>query len=274
MPWYENDTGDSLWYEERGRGPAIVFIHGWCMSSSIWKLQLESLSSSYRVIAPDLRGHGRSAQSGHGYHFEGFAADMVALFRHLDLKDTILAGWSLGAQVAIQAFAQLSGRLAGLVLIDGTPRFIASEEFPYGLSKIEGEGMGLKLRRNADRALEGFMNLMFAPGELDDKAMNGPVRELLSTIKTPAIDVALKSLNSLIEVDMRHLLPAIDLPALVINGARDVICLPEASSFMAEHISDCRHIVMQGCGHAPFLTRQKAFETALVDFSRSLYEHV
>lgn len=199
---------------------------------------------------------------------------MVALFRHLDLKDTLLAGWSLGAQVAMQAFAQLRGRMAGLVLIDGTPCFIATDEFPYGLSKTEAERMGHKLRRNVARALEGFMTRMFSPGELDDPALAGQVRELLSQIEIPGIEAALKSLQSLSEADMRHLLPTIDLPTLVINGARDVICLPEASSFMARHITDCRHVVMQGCGHVPFLTQQEAFEAAIVDFRRRLDERV
>ncbi len=266
MPCFENEAGDALWYEDRGNGPAIVLVHGWCMSSSIWQFQLESLSRSFRVITPDLRGHGRSVRSGHGYQFEGFSADLVALFRHLDLGNAILAGWSMGAQVAMQAFATLKGRLSGLVLIGGTPRFIATDEFPYGLSKSEAEGMGLKLRRNIARALEGFRHRMFAAGELDDASLYGQVHGLLSRIDYPEIEVAMDGLQFLRDADMRHLLPTIDIPTLIINGSKDVICLPEASSYMARNIADCRQVVLQGCGHAPFLSRQEAFEAAIVDF--------
>ena len=133
MPWFNNDSGDRLWYEDCGNGPAIVLIHGWCMSSSVWQQQIKSLSSAFRVIAPDLRGHGSSAQSSTGYRYEGFVADISALFRHLDLKETLLAGWSLGVQVAIQAFSSLRQKLTGLVLIAGTPCFISREGFLYPL---------------------------------------------------------------------------------------------------------------------------------------------
>jgi pimeloyl-ACP methyl ester esterase len=268
MPWYENGAGDSLWYEESGTGPPLVLLHGWCMSSSVWRPQIEKLSDTFRVIAPDLAGHGRSASSVDGCRFDGFAADIVALFRYLDLTDALLAGWSLGAQAALQAFGPLRERIAGLVLISATPRFTATADFPWGLAPVEADGMALKLRRNAARALEGFTARMFAPDELNDPALAALVHDLLAAIPIPESGVALQCLKALVEADMRDLLPAIDRPTLIVNGDRDVICLPEASAFLDQQIASSRRVVIQGCGHAPFLTRSREFDACLMDFSR------
>lgn len=270
MPWYNNSSGDSLWYEERGSGPAIVLIHGWCMSSAVWQFQLESLARSFRVIAPDLRGHGRSAPSSDGCDVDAYVVDIAELYRQLGLGETLLVGWSLGAQIVLQSLEQLREKVAGVGLISGTPRFTATADFPWALGAIEADGMAVKLRRNTARALEGFVGRMFTPDELDDPALSARIMDLLAAIPVPETAIALQSLKTLVEADMRSILPGIDVPTLIINGERDVICLPGASDYMARIILDCQHVVMPGCGHAPFLTQSRAFDNALTDFRRRI----
>ncbi|MFZ2948608.1 MAG: alpha/beta fold hydrolase [Desulfuromonadaceae bacterium] len=272
MPWYLNRRGEQLWYEERGAGCPIVLVHGWCMSSAVWTLQLDGLSSSMRVLAPDLRGHGRSRGISGSFNFEGFATDLVDLCEVLDLSQVVLVGWSMGAQVALQSFAELSGRLAGMVLVSATPRFTASDDFPHALAYKEASGMRLKVQRNTQRALEGFYSLLFTEGELESHSVASEIRQLLSTIPLPDTDTVLDALDALIRADMRGLLAAITLPALVVNGAQDRICLPPASYYLKEHIPDARQTVFAGCGHAPFLTRSQQFNAEITGFARSISE--
>lgn len=272
MPWY--DTGGTrLWYEDHGAGRPLVLLHGWCMSSAVWRFQFEGLAGSYRVIAPDLAGHGRSGPSGAGYTLEGFSADVAALFHHLDLGDALLGGWSMGGQVALEACGHLTERLAGLVLISATPRFTASEDFPWGLAPVEAQGMAVKLRRNAQRALEGFKGRMFASDELTDPTLAAKVQALLDDVPIPETGAALESLEALAEADQRALLPPIGLPTLVINGEHDRICLPGASDYLGQRIRFSSRQVMAGCGHAPFLTRSREFDACLVQFGRRVREH-
>ena len=273
MPWYINDNGSRLWYEDCGSGPVLVMVHGWCMSSAIWRFQMETLSSAFRVIAPDLRGHGVSDRTKDDYHFEGFAADIAALFRHLDITKALLAGWSLGAQVALLACTRLTGHLSGLIVISGTPRFTAAEDFSHALGAVETDGMGVKVRRNIGRALDGFTARMFAPGELDDSVLAGRIRELLASIPLPDPDMAFQSLLSLALADMRPLLPGIHLPTLIVNGDQDRICLPQASEYLAACITSSEHVVFQRCGHAPFLTHCNQFNKHIVTFCRRILEH-
>jgi pimeloyl-ACP methyl ester esterase len=265
MPWYGNSAGEHFWYEEQGEGPPLVLLHGWCMSSSIWRFQMDQLCTSFRVIAPDLAGHGRSPAAD-GCHLEGFAADIAALFRHLDLSGAILGGWSMGAQVALRTVPLIRERLDGLVLICGTPCFTAKDGFPYGLSRVEADGMALKVRRNIKRALDGFIARMFAPGELDDARLAGDIHTVLTTVAVPETETALQSLAALTEADLRGELEAVALPTLLISGELDVICLASASTCMAGLIPDCELVMLKGCGHAPFLTRSSVFNKLLIEF--------
>ena len=270
MPWYENDICDRLWYEELGSGPPLILLHGWCMSSAVWRFQFDALSENFRVIAPDLRGFGRSSDCSIDCNFSGFAADLAALIRHLDSADILLTGWSMGAQVALQALPLIREKLAGLVLVSATPTFIGRDDFSHALSRIEADGMALKVRRNIHRALTGFISRMFAPGELDDVALAGQVSDVLSTVPVPTVEVALQSLQALVDADMREIAAAVDLPTLIINGDSDIICLPEASAWLSNTISASRQSIFTGCGHALFLTCSSRFNAELTGFFRRI----
>jgi len=266
MAWYAGDSGGRLWYEERGSGTPIVFIHGWCMSSAVWRLQLEGLSDAFRVITVDLPGHGRSLPPDGGFHVTGCAGEIAGLCESLDLDNFLLAGWSLGVLIALESFERLRERLSGLVLIAGTPRFMQGGGFPYGLSRIEVDGMNRKVQRSLRRALEGFTARMFAPGELDDPSLAAMVAELLSGVPLPTAEVALQALDALVESDLRDRLALIDLPTLIMNGDSDVICLPQASAFLVQHIPTARQTLFAGCGHAPFLSQSRRFNADLEEF--------
>jgi pimeloyl-[acyl-carrier protein] methyl ester esterase len=58
----------------------------------------------------------------------------------------------------------------------------------------------------------------------------------------------------------------VDLPVLIMSGDRDVICLPQASAFLAQRIPSARQMVFSGCGHAPFLTQSRRFNACLEEF--------
>ena len=268
MAWYAGDAGERLWYEERGTGTPVVFIHGWCMSSVVWRLQLEGLSDAFRVIIIDLPGHGASPAPVGGFHVKGCAAEVAGLCESLDLQDALLVGWSLGSLIALEAALLLRERLSGLVLTSGTPRFMQGDGYAYGLSRVEVEGMARKVQRSLRRALDGFSSRMFAPGELDDPPLAEMVQELLSSVPMPATAVAIQALNALVETDLRDRLALIDLPTLIMNGDSDVICLPQASALLAERIPSARQMVFAGCGHAPFLTQSRRFNACLEEFGR------
>jgi pimeloyl-[acyl-carrier protein] methyl ester esterase len=126
--------------------------------------------------------------------------------------------------------------------------------------------MAAKVRRNIDRALEGFITRMFASGETKSEVVD----RLLSSVQVPATAVALQALEALVEADMRDCLARIACPTLIIHGELDVICLPQASEYLSMHIRNAREVVLSGCGHIPFLTQSSKFNASIEGFRDKL----
>lgn len=271
MSWYQNRCGEQLWYEDQGIGCPVVLVHGWCMSSAVWNYQFAGLSGALRLLAPDLRGHGRSRGSAGHMSFDNFANDLIDMFDCLELSKVILVGWSMGAQIALHASIELSDRLAGLVLVSATPRFTASDDFPFGLDVSEAAGMRLKVQRNTQRALDGFISRLFAEGELEGHPRALEIKQLLSEIPSPDSAAVLDALETLTRADMRHVLASIAIPTLILNGTHDRICLPQASTYLKKHIPGAEQTVIPCCGHAPFLTQSKLFNAEIIRFSNGIF---
>jgi pimeloyl-[acyl-carrier protein] methyl ester esterase len=238
------------------------------MSSAIWRLQLEGLAGSCRIIVTDLPGHGQSPDPAGGFSIRSCIDDLTGLFESLDLHEAVLVGWSLGGLIALASIPFIEERLSGVVLVAATPRFTRSDDFPYGLSRLEVEGMARKVQRSMRRALDGFTGRMFVHGERDEPAQAALIDDLLSQIPLPTTAVALQALAELSGTDLRDCLARITLPTLIVNGDRDVICLPQASEFLAQQIPSSRQAVFAGCGHAPFLTQGSRFNECLEQFRR------
>lgn len=267
MPFLQTPWG-TLHYDELGAGRPLVFLHGWAMSSRAWRFQQE-LGSEARLLLLDQRGHGRSSVAA-GYALDDFARDLASFFEQLDLRDAILVGWSLGVQVALQAFPTLKDRLAGLVLVGGTPRFTTTEGYSHGQAPVEVKGMTLRLRRDYQKTMGDFFRGMLVEGETDHAQYQRIVHEVVMGGCSPDPAAAKEALQILATADQRELLPSIDRPVLLVHGELDGICPASASAFMAERLPMATLKLMQGCGHAPFMTRPDEFNSLLREFLQGL----
>ena len=93
----ENSAGIEIFYEDHGAGQPVVLIHGYPLSGRAWDRQVPALlDAGYRVITYDRRGFGQSSQPASGYDYDTFAADLNALLEHLDLREAVLVGHSMG----------------------------------------------------------------------------------------------------------------------------------------------------------------------------------
>lgn len=119
MPYMESD-GARLFYEERGSGQALVLLHGAAWDMGMWRRQVETFSSVYRVITPDARGHGKSTLPPGAVSPDSFWRDVVALLDHLNIGRATLCGLSLGGHTALQTAIHAPERVSRLILI-GAP---------------------------------------------------------------------------------------------------------------------------------------------------------
>ncbi len=134
----ENGVNTDIYYKDWGSGQPIVFSHGWPLSADDWDTQmLFFLGKSFRVIAHDRRGHGRSTQTDGGHDMDHYADDLAALTAHLDLKNAVHVGHSTGGGEVVHYIARHGeSRVAKAAIISAVPPLmVKTEKNPGGLPK-------------------------------------------------------------------------------------------------------------------------------------------
>lgn len=119
----EIESGVDIYYEEQGEGSPILFVPGWTFTTELFKHQLDSLSSSHRVVAIDPRSHGRSTITLEGNDYITHANDLAKIIESLGLRDVVLVGWSFGC-LTTYGYVRLQGTeaLKAHVCIDLSPK--------------------------------------------------------------------------------------------------------------------------------------------------------
>lgn len=131
-------NGVQMYYEELGTGPVLLLVHGLWGSCRFFRRQLESLSAHYRVIAVDLRGHGRSSMTLSGLTVPTYARDLQVFVDQLEVKSFVAVGWSMGAFVWWEYYRKFGiGGVRGLVVIDQPPSDWQSSQIPGALISFE-----------------------------------------------------------------------------------------------------------------------------------------
>ena len=207
----------------------LVCLHGFATSSRIWHNQKVD-------YAPEL-------------NFEDLRAESQKLAENLG-PDVILVGWSMGGMVALQVAAWAPAKVLGLVLVSTTPKFIKSEDFPYGLPPALLKRLQKRIK---SEGISAFHSLIFKKNEVVGLAHI-------------SAEVAEKEMPELAKADLRELLPEIKVPTLIIHGSQDQICLPSVAKFMKNRIPSSKLVMLDGIGHAPMIEVPQLFNLHLQRF--------
>lgn len=125
-----------LWYDVRGEGRPMVFLHGAWMSGDAWSAQYDRFAGDYRVVRLDLRGHGRSgATDRRRYSVDLFVDDLERLLAHLDIDDPIICGLSLGNLIT-QEYLNRHPTGPAAVVLGGPARSMPPVELPRALKRF------------------------------------------------------------------------------------------------------------------------------------------
>ncbi len=260
MPYFLTKSGLQLNYDVSGEGKPILFLHGWGMSSRVWKYQVGHFSEKFKTITLDLRGHGESSPSD-DYTFDTLAGDVKEFTEGLSLGPVSLVGWSIGGSVAIKVASIYPEILHSLILVSTTPKFVSSEDFPYGQPEAMLKRLAKQIDRDVNKAMVEFCSLMF-----NEEGITEEVWETVATKEWPAKETLNGYLKTLSESDLRENLKNINVPTLIVHGMLDRISFHEAAVFMADRIKRVRLETHHDEGHAPFLTRPDWFNTELEGF--------
>ena len=116
-------NGVEIAYNDQGSGDTtIVLVHGFPLDKSMWDAQVEALSGEFRVITPDLRGHGESQVVAGPYTMELLADDLKGLLDALNLDKVALGGFSMGGYAVFSFMRKYPERVESLMLLDTRPQ--------------------------------------------------------------------------------------------------------------------------------------------------------
>jgi len=246
--------GRTCAWREAGEGSPLVLLHGWSMSSAVFLEALTALSARFRVLAPDLRGHGYSSPAP-GYTHDALAGDVSAWLDALHLRSFSLLGWSLGGQVAMQLAEREPERVARLALVCSTPRFCNGEGWEGGLSSTQVRAMERNLKRNFMGTMADFFFSMFAGEQHPPERYRAILKESVRSVPPISSEVSIAGLLTLRDGDLRAAAARLSCPTLVHYGALDTITPRHAGDWLAKAIPGARSVCVQNVGHAPFFSR-------------------
>lgn len=198
-----------MFYQLSGDGrPAIVFVHGFTCDHTDWQAQVDALQARHRIVACDLRGHGRTPADPGECSIETYGADVADLIASLDIVPAVLVGHSMGCRVVLEAARTNRHRVAGLVLVDGSgsPPSDADEAEQAMRDKLAAVGF----RAYADARFQQ----MFPGSRRDAERLLARARALPEAIGTALYP-------RMVRWDAEHLGPtlaAVGLPLMVIQS--------------------------------------------------------
>ena len=249
--------GERLAYVDEGQGEVLLLLHGMAGSSETWRSVVRPLSRNFRVVAPDLLGHGGSDKPRSDYSLGAFAVLLRDLLDQLGIARATVVGHSLGGGIAMQFSYQHSAYCAGLILIDSGG---LGPEVGMTLRLLSAPGMELLMPIIAPQPLltagervrswlhrRGFHS---ARGEqvwiAYSSFADAPSRAAFLRTLRSVVDYRGQAVNALSRLSAR-----IDVPIMLIWGAEDKVIPLEHAYAALELRPDISLEVLPGVGHFP-----------------------
>ena len=253
----------SLPYKMKGKGMAVLLLHAFPLSSRMWAGEMEALSDSFTVIAPDFPGFGKSPRQK-----TPSIADMATaageLLDQLKIKEAFVGGLSMGGYVTFEFLRQFPERVKGL-----------------GIFSTRAAADKSEVREKRFKTIESIQKEGFAPfakmiqekllGETTRKTNPSVVKEIKEMVESAdsegVKDATLAMAN---RSDLDYLLPKIHCPALIIAGDEDPFVPAEEAKTIHSKIQGSALHILPKTGHMVNLEQPAAFQKILKDFLKKI----
>lgn len=255
---------------ERGQGRPLVLLHGVTLRADVWAPQFHQLSDRFRVIAVDLRGHGRSVAGTDGFGLPRLAADLATVLEDLDLHDAIVVGHSMGGMTLMTFCGEfpevLAERVAGVAFVATR----ASQVFPALLAgplrQLVGRGQAL-VDGGGSLPARAAVDTRVARLAFGDRPNPKAVRIVAQMGNDMDPAAMLASVDQMFDHDTRAVLRATRTPSLVVVGTRDLLTPVPSARQLARLLPDCDFVVLRRAGHQLMQERPDELDELLSRFA-------
>jgi non-heme chloroperoxidase len=265
--------GTEIYYKDWGKGPVVMFSHGWPLSSDAWDGQMLFLEQNgFRVVAHDRRGHGRSSQPSLGNDMDGYADDLAAVIEALDLKDAMLVGHSTGGgEVARYMGRHGTKRVAKAILIAAVPPImLKTPANPEGLPMEVFDNLRRGILKDRSQFYKDLATPFYGANRPGTKVSQGILDQFWLWSMQAGLKNAYESIKAFSETDFTEDLKKIDVPTLVMHGEDDqIVPVKDAAPKSARLIKGAKEIYYPGAAHGLTATHQDQVNADLLAFLRA-----
>ncbi len=241
-------------YIDEGAGEAILLLHGWGSNITLFDGIIKTLSASHRVIAPDMPGFGKTPEPTIPWAVDDYVDFIIKFVDALDIKEFSVIVHSFGGRVLFKLNARkgLPYVIKKVVLIDSAG--IMPE-------KTFRQKVSLKLYKAARRVMSAKVMHFLYPDAVENMR-----KKRGSADYNNATPIMRSTLVKVVNEDLKHLIPEIKCPTLIIWGDMDTATPIEDARQMEKLISDAGLVVCEGAGHYSFLEQPVKVHGALKAF--------
>ena len=274
MAYVTVDKGNSgnieLYYEDHGSGNPVVLIHGYPLSGASWEKQtLVLLAAGHRVITYDRRGFGKSSQPTTGYNYDTFAEDLHKLVTQLELRDFVLAGFSMGGGEVARYLGKYGSKgVSKAVFISAVPPFLLkTPDNPEGVDGSVFEGIQKAIGGDRYAFFTEFFKNFYNTDLLLGKRVSQQTVQSSWNLAAGASATASLACVPTWHEDFRQDLTRVDVPTLVIHGDADrIVPISAAGLRTAKLIKGARLLVVKDGPHCITWTHADEVNRELVSF--------
>lgn len=248
---YIQANGLNIYYDEQGQGKPLLLIHAGTLTAKSWQPYLAAFAEHFRVITPDSRGHGRTANPTGSLSYRLLADDMAAFVQALALDKPLICGYSDGGQVALEIGMRYPELPQALVV--GGAWFKFTESYRAMTRALFGD------EQSPDVDTEKFEreNPSWAAGLQQSYGAEG-WKTFLKQLKPMWASPLNYALDDFAQVVA---------PTLVLVGDRDEVVPIEEAAEMYRLLSNAELVVLPGADHGSFISAKAAlFQPLLLDF--------
>lgn len=254
-----NINGIMMYYEDKGQGPALIFVHGLGENADFWHFQTEAFSASFRTIILDQRGHHRTEDGKTTITLDHLREDIIALLDHLRIAKAHFVGHSMGSKVLQEIIAHYPDRFLTLTLCSTCAHFGNVEEF-----------LKPRLQRIDDFSMEQLGATIASLACHPDFPEKNPAvyQEIKHALQSNRKE-AYRQCTSIIgdpRCDHRASLPQVRVPSLIMVGERDKTTTVQDSEYLNLLIPGSILVLIPDAAHMAPLENPQAVNLALAQF--------
>jgi pimeloyl-ACP methyl ester carboxylesterase len=254
--------GERIAYQVRGKGRAMVLIHGFLASSELWEKVVPRLAKKFKVITIDLPGHGDSSAMGYVHNMELLAEAVKSILDELNLRKVVMVGHSLGGYVAMAFAEAFPDKLLGLVMINSTAKGDSDQRKASRNQLID------LLKNNKDKALRMLVPTFFS---VKSRTTHWHEKKYLQWARSCSLQGVIATIEGMKRRKEREIiLKFAPFPYVYLIGEKDEILMKDELSQEAQLGEEGAFIMLNKSGHMAVMEEPERVFKYLRQFGKNL----